>query len=77
MTSDGFWPEPLKRTNQRSNTPVLLIAVFTILIVLTLFFPLDYLARLGGLLYLIVLMFVNFTLARREQIAAAPFHCCC
>lgn len=73
MTSDGFWPEPLKQTNRRSNTPVLLIAVFTILIALTLFFPLDYLARLGGLLYLIVLMAVNFTLTRREQIASSSF----
>ncbi|MCK4489665.1 MAG: APC family permease, partial [Anaerolineales bacterium] len=53
MTNDGFWPEPLKRTNKRANTPVLMIAVFAILIALTLFFPLDYLARLGGLLYLI------------------------
>ena len=74
MTSDGFWPESLKRTNQRSNTPILLIAVFTILIALTLIFPLDYLAQLGGLLYLIVLMAVNFTLTRRKQITAAPFH---
>jgi uncharacterized hydrophobic protein (TIGR00271 family) len=74
MTNDGFWPEPLKRTNKRANTPVLMIAVFSILIALTLFFPLDYLARLGGLLYLIVLMAVNFTLTRREQITAAPFH---
>ncbi len=74
MTSDGFWPEPFKQTNRRSNTPVLLIAVFTILIALTLFSPLDYLARLGGLLYLIVLMAVNFTLTRREQIASSSFN---
>ncbi|MCJ7715546.1 MAG: TIGR00341 family protein [Anaerolineales bacterium] len=74
MTKDGFWPETLKRVHLRSNTPIFLVIVFSILILLTLLFPLIYLAQLGGLLYLIVLMAVNFTLTRREQITSSPFN---
>jgi uncharacterized hydrophobic protein (TIGR00271 family) len=74
MTKDGFWPEFLKRVHQRSNMPVFLITVFSVLIGLTLIFPLNYLAQLGGLLYLFVLMAVNFTLIRREQITSSSFN---
>lgn len=73
MTRDGFWPEILKRTHQRSNKSVFLIISFSFLILLTLVFPLQSLARIGGLLYLIVLMAVNFSLTRREQITSSTF----
>ena len=74
MTKDGFWPEFLKRVHKRSNVPVFLVTVFSVLILLTLIFPLNSLAQLGGLLYLLVLMAVNFTLIRREQITSSSFN---
>jgi len=74
MTGDGFCPPILKQTNQRSKAPVYLIILITLLILLTLLFPLQDLARIGGLFYLMVLMAVNFTLTRREQITSSSFH---
>ena len=77
MTRDGFWPEFLLRINQRTKSPLFILLVLFILIGLSLFIPFTYLAQLGGFLYLLVLMAVNFTLVKREQISSSfqlPIH---
>lgn len=77
MARDGFWPEIILRTNQRTKTPLYILLVLTGLTILTLFVPITFLARLGGYLFLVVLMIVNLTLIRREQISSSfqlPIH---
>jgi uncharacterized hydrophobic protein (TIGR00271 family) len=73
MASHGYWPKALNKYHPRFNTPFRLIALTTALITPTLFLSGDILARTGGLLYLLILMAVNYTLAAEEQMASCPF----
>ena len=86
MSSDGYWPavllwypEPVEgRIQPRFKTPVLLIALVALLVLPLALLSIDFLGRLAGLLYLLVLMSVNLALFRRPQPAdssfALPFH---
>ncbi len=77
MAKDGFWPEIMLRTNQRTKTPLFILLALAGFTATTLFVPITFLARLGGFLYLVVLMGVNFTLIRREQTSSSfqlPIH---
>ncbi len=77
MTRDGFWPENLLRINQRTKSPHMILLILFMLTGLSLFIPFLYLAQLGGFLYLIVLMAVNITVVKREQISSTfqlPIH---
>ena len=77
MTRDGYWPALFKQVNPRSKKPVYLMFALVLVICLTgLIDPLT-LARVGSLFYLIVLMAVNFTLTRQEQVESSfrlPIH---
>jgi APA family basic amino acid/polyamine antiporter len=78
MSSDGYWPTVLRRVQPRFKTPALLIVLVALLGLPLTLLPVDFLGRLVGLLYLLVLMGVNLTLFRRSQPAsssfALPFH---
>ncbi len=77
MTRDGYWPTAFKRVNQRTKRPLLILTVISGLILLTQAVDKVYLAGLGGLLYLLVLIAVNITLARQEQTTSTftlPIH---
>jgi uncharacterized hydrophobic protein (TIGR00271 family) len=78
MSSDGYWPAALRRLQSRFKTPALLIALVALLVLPLTLLPVDFLGRLAGLLYLLVLMGVNLALFRRSQPAssafALPFH---
>ena len=78
MSADGFWPAGLRRTQPRFRTPALLIALVALLLLPLALLPVDFLARLTGLLYLLVLMGVNLALFRRPQQGPSsftlPFH---
>jgi uncharacterized hydrophobic protein (TIGR00271 family) len=86
MSSDGYWPaalrwhpEPVEGwMQQRFKTPALLIALVALLVPPLVLLPFDFLGRLAGLLYLLVLMSVNLALFRRSQPVpssfALPFH---
>jgi APA family basic amino acid/polyamine antiporter len=78
MSSDGYWPAILRRTQPRFKTPALLIAFVALLVLPLALLPVEFLGRLAGLLYLLVLMSVNLALFRRSQPAssafALPFH---
>jgi len=78
MSSDGYWPAALRRTQPRFRTPALLIALVAMLVLPLTLLPTDFLSKLTGLLYLLVLMGVNLTLFRRSQPASStfvlPFH---
>ena len=77
MTRDGYWPEIFRKINPRTKKPLYLLIGLGILIGLTSLVNLLMLARVGSLLYLIVLMAVNFSLTRREQIESSfqlPIH---
>lgn len=78
MSGDGFWPRGLRRIQPRFGTPGRLTGLVALLVVLLALVPGAFLARLGGLLYLVVLMAVNLTLVRRKQPESAsfalPFH---
>ncbi len=77
MSRDGFWPEQITRTNQRTKAPTFIILGLAGLASFSLFIPLTYLARMGGFFYLLVLMAVNLALVRQEQISSKfqlPIH---
>ncbi|TEU13061.1 MAG: TIGR00341 family protein [Anaerolineales bacterium] len=78
MSSDGYWPATLRKIQPRFKTPVLLIGLVALLVLPLTLLPVDFLERLSGLLYLLVLMGVNLTLFRRSQPASSafvlPFH---
>jgi APA family basic amino acid/polyamine antiporter len=78
MSSDGYWPATLRRIQPRFKTPALLVALITLLVLPLTLLPGDFLSRLAGLLYLLVLISVNLTLFRRSQLASSaftlPFH---
>jgi len=77
MARDGFWPEELTRTNRKSRIPVFIILVLAFLSALSLLVPFLDLARLGSFFFLLVLMIINITLIRREQVISSfqlPIH---
>lgn len=78
MSSDGYWPAALQEMQTRLRTPALLIVLVALLVLPLTLLPIDFLGRLIGLLYFLVLMSVNLTLVRRLQPAssafALPFH---
>ena len=73
MSSHGYWPAALRTSHDRFRTPALLIAVTGLLTAAAVFLPIPTLARGGGLLYLLVLMAANFSLASEEQLAGCPY----
>lgn len=77
MTRDGFWPDVFLKIQQRSKKPIFILIVVTGLVLVTQLISSKYLAGLGSLLYLAILMAVNFTLTRQEQISSTlqlPIH---
>jgi uncharacterized hydrophobic protein (TIGR00271 family) len=78
MGKDGYWPPGLLRMHPRFGTPIWIILLATLLILPLTVIPIHFLSRLAGLLYLIVLMGVNLTLALRPQSKTSsftlPFH---
>jgi len=78
MSRDGYWPAALRRIQPRFRTPALLIVLVALLVLPLVLLPVDFLGRLAGLLYLLVLMSANLTLFRRSQpessAFALPFH---
>ncbi len=77
MTRDGYWPEVFKRVNPKTKKPAPLLLALVLLICLTGLVDHLTLARIGSLFYLIVLMGVNFTLARQKQVESSfrlPIH---
>lgn len=78
MTVDGFWPSQLGVQHPRYRTPAGLIILTGAAALIFSFFPIDTLARLGSLLYLLVLMVVHYVLAQRAPNPSAafrmPFH---
>ena len=67
MSKDGFWPDILHRVNPYGGSPLFLVISLSLLVGLTLFFPIRDLSRLGSLFFILVMMGINFSLARREQ----------
>jgi uncharacterized hydrophobic protein (TIGR00271 family) len=78
MSRDGYWPATLRRIQPRFRTPTLLIALVALLLMPLTLLPVDFLSRLVGLLYLLVLMGVNLALFRRSPPESStftlPFH---
>jgi uncharacterized hydrophobic protein (TIGR00271 family) len=78
MSKDGYWPSGLLHIHSRFGTPVWIISLVTLLVLPLTAVPVQFLSRLAGLLYLIVLMGVNLTLALRPQSETSsfklPFH---
>ena len=77
MTRDGYWPEIFKKINPRTKKPIYLLLTLVVLLILTGLVNHLTLARVGSLLYLVVLMAVNFSLTRQEQIDSTfqlPIH---
>ncbi len=73
MSKDGYWPAALRRIHPRLGTPTWTILLVALLLLPLAALPGDSLSRLTGLLYLLVLMGINFTLLRRPQRESAPF----
>ncbi len=77
MTRDGYWPGVFKKLNSRTRKPVALIFALLVMTVPVIFVDRLVLARLGSLFYLLVLMAVNFSLARRDKVESSfqlPIH---
>jgi uncharacterized hydrophobic protein (TIGR00271 family) len=78
MGKDGYWPADLLRMHPRFGTPIWIIILATLIVLPLTAIPIQFLSRLAGLLYLIVLMGVNLTLALRPQSQTSsfklPFH---
>jgi uncharacterized hydrophobic protein (TIGR00271 family) len=77
MSRDGYWPEIFKRINPKTKLPLYLVVVLVFLICLTGLFDHLTLARVGSFFYLLVLMAVNFSLTRQDQIESSfqlPIH---
>lgn len=73
MGKDGYWPAGLLRTHPRFGTPVWVIGVVALFLLPLALVPIQLLSRLTGLLYLMVLMGVNLTLAVHRQSETSPF----
>jgi uncharacterized hydrophobic protein (TIGR00271 family) len=79
MSQDGFWPAWLRQTHPKVKGLSRIILLMGILTLPFAWVPLGLLASVSGLLYLLVLMAINLTLARRPRRAKAssfalPFH---
>ena len=77
MTRDGFWPDVFSKIHKKSKKPIFILIVVVGLIFGTQVIGFKYLAGLGSLFYLLVLMAVNYTLTRQKQIASSfqlPIH---
>lgn len=78
MGKDGYWPRWLLRVHPRFGTPVRAIAVSALLLLPITVVPVQFLSKIGGLLYLVALMGVNLTLVLRKQSETSsftlPFH---
>ncbi|MBN1976400.1 MAG: TIGR00341 family protein [Anaerolineae bacterium] len=72
MSQDGFWPTWLQQTHPKWPSPIRIILLTGILTMPVLWVPTGFLALASGLLYLLVLMAINLTLARRPRQAKAP-----
>jgi amino acid transporter/nucleotide-binding universal stress UspA family protein len=77
-STDGFWPAALRRTQPRSGTPALLIGLIALFLLPLALLPVEFLGRMAGLLYLLILMSVNLALIRQPRPASSsftlPFH---
>jgi uncharacterized hydrophobic protein (TIGR00271 family) len=78
MGQDGFWPRWLWQAHSKRGTPIPAILSLGSLIMPIVWVPGGLVGRVCGLLYLLVLMAVNWTLARRPQNQKSsfklPFH---
>jgi uncharacterized hydrophobic protein (TIGR00271 family) len=77
MTRDGFWPDFFLKTTPRTKSPYYINALLLLLLSSSLFIPTTYLMHLGSLFYLLVLMIINLTLARQDQMVSSfqlPIH---
>ena len=78
MSKDGYWPGAMRKIFSRFGTPVWTIVLITLATLLLIWLPMAFIAQVAGLLYLLVLMGVNLTMARRPQSETAtfklPFH---
>jgi uncharacterized hydrophobic protein (TIGR00271 family) len=78
MSRDGYWPTAIRRMHPRFGTPTWAIVLAVLLLLPLTLLPVDFLSRLTGLIYLLVLMGVNLTLIQRPQSASSsftlPFH---
>jgi uncharacterized hydrophobic protein (TIGR00271 family) len=72
MSQDGFWPAWLCHTHPKRGAPSRIIFVIGILAMSMVWIPSEFLGRLSGLLYLLVLMAINLTLARRPRQNVRP-----
>jgi uncharacterized hydrophobic protein (TIGR00271 family) len=72
MTRDGFWPDVFLRIHKRSKKPIFILLAVIGLVLVTQLISFRFLAGLGSLFYLLVMMAVNLTLMRHEQISS-PF----
>ena len=67
MSHDGYWPSWLGRIQGKRGVPLWIILLAGSLVLSTLHLPTDAVASVSGLLYLLVLMAVNLTLAGRAR----------
>lgn len=78
MSKDGYLPADLQRMQPRFGTPIWIIILVGLLILPLVRLPGLFLSRMAGLLYLIVLMAINFALLRQPQREHSrftlPFH---
>ncbi len=73
MSRDGYWPAALRWIHPRFGTPIWATSNVALLLLPLIALPGDLISRLAGLLYLFVLMGVNFALLRQPQAESAPF----
>jgi uncharacterized hydrophobic protein (TIGR00271 family) len=78
MSKDGYLPAIFHRLDARARTPTWAIVLVGALILPLILLPTSLLSRLTGLVYLLVLIGVNFVVARRSQHKDSsftlPFH---
>lgn len=73
MGKDGYWPTGLLRMDRRLGTPSRIIGLVALLLLPLTIVPVQFLSQTTGLLYLVVLMGVNLTLALRRQSETSSF----
>lgn len=78
MSKDGYFPKELQKTHPRFGTPIWIVLLVGLLALPVLTLPETFLSRIAGLMFLSVMMAVNFTLIRQPQTPSAsfqlPFH---
>jgi uncharacterized hydrophobic protein (TIGR00271 family) len=72
MSQNDFWPAWLQQTHPKWPSPIRITLLIGILAIPFLWVPTGLLASASGLLYLLVLMAINLTLARRPRQTQAP-----